>query len=98
MPPSPDSSLRVINLGTGYTRFNRSWTLGRVFQNYEYWMPAEVEQQLQNHPVLYQDEEAGTADTAGEGHGNDRIIPQSSQICKPPQGAPLRRCLRVGAR
>jgi hypothetical protein len=63
MPPSPDSSLRVINLGTGYTRFNRSWTLGRVFQNYEYWMPAEVEEQLQNHPVLYQDEEAGTADT-----------------------------------
>ncbi|KAJ5348598.1 uncharacterized protein N7506_001851 [Penicillium brevicompactum] len=63
MPPSPDSSLRVINLGTGYTRFNRSWTLGRVFQNYEFWMPAEVEQRLQNHPVLYQDEEAGIADT-----------------------------------
>ncbi|KGO72295.1 hypothetical protein PITC_050950 [Penicillium italicum] len=63
MPPSPDSSLRVINLSTGYTRFNRSWTLGRVFQNYEYWMPAEVEQQLQNHPVLYQDEEAWIADT-----------------------------------
>lgn len=63
MPPSPDSSLRVINLSTGYTRFNRSWTLGRVFHNYEYWMPEEVEQRLENHPVLYQDEEAGAVDT-----------------------------------
>ncbi|KAJ5457085.1 hypothetical protein N7530_012359 [Penicillium desertorum] len=47
MPPSPDSTLQVINLATGYKRFNRSWTLGRVFQNYEYWMPAEVRQRLQ---------------------------------------------------
>ncbi|EKV11130.1 hypothetical protein Pdw03_7795 [Penicillium digitatum] len=62
MPPSPDSSLRLINISTGYTRFNRSWTLGRVFQNYEYWMPAEVENHLQNHPVLYQDEESGVVD------------------------------------
>jgi hypothetical protein len=63
MPPSPDFSLRIINLSTGYMRFNRSWTLGRVFQNYEFWMPAEVEQRLREHPVLYQDEEAVIAGT-----------------------------------
>ncbi|KAJ5767328.1 uncharacterized protein N7511_004944 [Penicillium nucicola] len=63
MPPCPDSSLRVINLGSGYTRFNRSWTLGRVFQNYEFWMPVEVKERLQSHPVLYKDEEACVADT-----------------------------------
>lgn len=63
MPPSPDPSLRVISLSTGYVRYNRSWTLGRVFQNYEYWMPAEVQQRLRRHPVLYEDEEARIADT-----------------------------------
>ncbi|KAJ5780589.1 hypothetical protein N7457_005749 [Penicillium paradoxum] len=62
MPSSSDFSLRVINLSNGYMRFNRSWALGRVFQNYEYWMPPEVDQLLQNHPVLYQDEEAGMTD------------------------------------
>ncbi|KAJ5355825.1 hypothetical protein N7517_010434 [Penicillium concentricum] len=91
MPPAPDSSLRVINIGTGYMRFNRSWTLGRVFQNYEYWMPAEVEQRLQNHPVLYQDEEAGNADTempgkataATETYLNPRkfVSPHQARLC-----------------
>lgn len=90
MPPSPDSSLRVISLSTGYVRFNRSWTLGRVFQNYEYWMPAEVEQRLRNHPVLYEDEEARIADTATSKsmasigtHPNSRkfVSPREARLC-----------------
>ncbi|KAJ6140047.1 hypothetical protein N7471_006533 [Penicillium samsonianum] len=94
MPPSPDSSLRVINLATGYTRFNRSWTLGRVFQNYEYWMPAEVEQRLQNHPVLYQDEEAGIADTEMPGKVTATIetYPNSLKFVSPHQA---RLCVSV---
>ncbi|KGO43871.1 hypothetical protein PEX2_108230 [Penicillium expansum] len=94
MPPSPDSSPRVINLSTGYTRFNRSWTLGRVFQNYEYWMPAEVEQQLQNHPVLYQDEEAWIADTemSEKATGTTETYPNSRKYVSPHQA---RLCVAV---
>ncbi|KAJ5199643.1 hypothetical protein N7491_009559 [Penicillium cf. griseofulvum] len=94
MPPAPDSSLRVINIGTGYMRFNRSWTLGRVFQNYEYWMPAEVEKRLQNHPVLYQDEEAGLADTEipGKATATTEAYPNSRKFVSPYQA---RLCVSV---
>ncbi|KAJ5177526.1 uncharacterized protein N7500_000225 [Penicillium coprophilum] len=94
MPPAPDSSLRVINIGTGYMRFNRSWTLGRVFQNYEYWMPAEVEERLQSHPVLYQDEEAGVADTevSGKVTATTETYPNSRKFVSPYQA---RLCVSV---
>lgn len=58
MPTSPELLLRVINLETGYVRFNRSWTLGRLFQHFEFWMPVEVKEKIR-HPVLYRDEEDG---------------------------------------
>lgn len=84
MPPSPDSLLRVISLSTGYVRYNRSWTLGRVFQNYEYWMPAEVEQRLRSHPVLYEDEEARIADTAtSEKSASTKTYPNPRKFVSP---------------
>ncbi|KAJ5474579.1 hypothetical protein N7475_004145 [Penicillium sp. IBT 31633x] len=94
MPSSPDFSLRVINLSTGYMRFNRSWTLGRVFQNYEYWMPAEVEQRLQHHPVLYQDAEAGIAELemSAKATATTETCPNSRKFVSPHQA---RLCVAV---
>lgn len=87
MPPSPDSTLQVINLATGYKRFNRSWTLGRIFQNYEYWMPAEVRQRLQAHPALYEDEEARIADTemSAKATATTETTPNSRKFVSPRQ-------------
>ncbi|KAJ5963874.1 uncharacterized protein N7479_003750 [Penicillium vulpinum] len=50
MPGSPIPNLLVINVNTGYPRVNRSWTLGRLFQTYKYWMPQEVRTRVE-HPI-----------------------------------------------
>lgn len=56
MPDSPLANLRVINLRSGYLRLNQSWVLGRLFQNYDYWMPTEVRDRLE-HPGTHSDDE-----------------------------------------
>lgn len=38
----PEVSIKVFNLKSGYARGNRSWLLGRLMKNYDYWMPKEV--------------------------------------------------------
>lgn len=57
MPESPANGLQVINLKTGYRRLNRSWTLGRLFQSYEAWMPSEVRRQVEPAAMGLSDDE-----------------------------------------
>ncbi|KAJ5798542.1 uncharacterized protein N7503_007838 [Penicillium pulvis] len=57
MPDSPLPTLLVINLTSGYRRLNRSWTLGRLFQTYEYWMAPEVRTCIQDLAIKIPDEE-----------------------------------------
>ncbi|PLB36805.1 uncharacterized protein BDW47DRAFT_132606 [Aspergillus candidus] len=51
LPPSPVPDLAVINLSSGYRRTNRSWTIGRLFETYDSWMPPPVRDRIA-HPVL----------------------------------------------
>jgi len=41
MPESDTSSL-VINAKVGHARDNKSWVLGRILRDYEYWQPKDV--------------------------------------------------------
>lgn len=46
--PEPDYSSIVINAENGYTRDNRSWLIGRVLRDFDYWKPKAVEIEVQN--------------------------------------------------
>jgi hypothetical protein len=45
--PEPDYASIVINAKSGYTRDNRSWLVGRVLRDFDYWKPKAVETEVQ---------------------------------------------------
>lgn len=47
LPATPDYACSVINGRTGYTRGNRSWVLGRLLRDYDYWKPNGVRQAIE---------------------------------------------------
>jgi hypothetical protein len=46
MPPSSEGSCIVITAKNGYQRSNKSWVLGRIVRDYEYWMNPAVRTRL----------------------------------------------------
>jgi hypothetical protein len=46
--PGPDYSSIVINAKNGNVRANRSWVLGRVLRDFDYWKPSAIEDAVQN--------------------------------------------------
>lgn len=46
---SPEISVKVFDLKTGYGRDNHSWLLGRFVKTYDTWMPAEVREIMDRH-------------------------------------------------
>lgn len=45
--PSADCDCTVINTKSGYGRDVKSWVLGRVMRDYEYWKPAAVKENVE---------------------------------------------------
>ncbi|KAI0098568.1 hypothetical protein GGR51DRAFT_538199 [Nemania sp. FL0031] len=45
--PSPEISVTVLNMASGYHRSNQSWVIARLLRDYDrLWMPIEVREQL----------------------------------------------------
>jgi hypothetical protein len=41
--PEPDYNVTVVNLSNGITRLNKSWVLGRILRDYDYWKPKKID-------------------------------------------------------
>lgn len=46
--PDPDCAVLVINTENGYSRSNRSWIIGRLMRDIDYWMDKRLRNQLQD--------------------------------------------------
>ncbi|KIJ28479.1 hypothetical protein M422DRAFT_54610 [Sphaerobolus stellatus SS14] len=72
--PLSDSPSIVINGKTGFVRENRSWVLGRLVRDFEYWMPKEVDKEV--NAVLEEVHKKDTEDARKSSDYNQEPVPK----------------------
>jgi hypothetical protein len=78
--PEPDTSCTVVNISSGIAKQNKSWILGRIVRDYNYWMPEKVKDELkENLAESHRLDKAREAERALEEHRQPRPVRPRTQ-------------------